>query len=207
MSENEGFPGMYDFATDSSMQYGAVDLSPERKYLRRYAFWGSFLLLCFDAFVLFLPWTIVASVMFELHAVFVWVIMLPFLVRIPLLLISLVQVQFPHKVGSALETTYKESRKYVNLRLLGVPGPFSSLRRYGFIAKLLHPILIIVALLIQGSLLFVWGSFLVFYLNLAVGAVIIIMGWVNVRLLMVECYSKPLTVALERQGRRRSARQ
>lgn len=191
--------GHYEFMKDTSYMYGKYNLSSEQSYLRKWSVLGSLTLLAVDIFVFFLPWTIVASIIWGVNALFVWIIMLPFLIRIPLLIWSIIDVKFPHKIGSVFDLSYQSARKYYNIRLLGIPAPYATLRKYGYISDLLHPALILVTLVTQGALLIIYGSVLLFIINLVMGVVIIIGSYFMIRMLLVEFYSKPFNIALERQ--------
>lgn len=189
----------YDFSKDTTMVYGKFNLAPEQKYMARYAIFGSLLMIFVDVFIFFLPWTLVATIIWGVNALFVWIIMLPFLIRVPLLLYSLIEVEFPHKIGASFDLTYTAARKYYNIRLLGIPAAYPTLRRYGYISKLLHPALIIITLVTQGALLIIYGSTLLFILNLIMGVIIIVGSWIMNKVLLVEFYSKPFNNALVRQ--------
>ena len=121
-------------------------------------------------------WVGLASWNYKLLAFFTWVAASFYAVRIAFVCTSILFITHPYRIDTFSLEPDAETAAARNLRLVGLTTPFVPMQFYGMFVRVLHPALIIVTLVAEATLLFLFPSTSLLLLNALLGLGVVVQG-------------------------------
>lgn len=142
----------YDFANDTSCEYGRYSLAGKLSYLqsafRRSAFFTGVVEL------LWLIWPITASLAWGLDALLSWIMFGFFGLRTLMLLASMLEIEYPQKIATSITGHVKEGQDRDRiLRIFSIFGGKTMVGYYMWFAKYIHPLWMLFVIICELGIL------------------------------------------------------